>query len=337
MLADQIDGVIGVDTHRDTLTAAAVTPVGGLLGQLAVPADRAGYQRLLDFARAHVAGRRCFAVEGIGSYGAGLTRMLADHGEWVVEVDRPSRPARRGGKTDALDAIRAAREALAQQRPAVPRRRGDRQALRVLLATRQGGGRRADLRHQPAQGAHRGRSRGAARPAARPRHQRPGGRVLALWAASSSTQRTQGEPCLVIWPWRTLRSQVAHLWGQSRPGAQLAGGGKAADVADLGDQGHGGDRSDAGQGLQRGHARVGGGMDPQVALQSDGGGVELVDQGQAVVDDRALRWWQLKASQPPTTGIGPQGSLEADAAVGQDRVDPALGGRPQPSQPCPMT
>jgi hypothetical protein len=78
-------------------------------------------------------------------------------------------------------------------------------------------------------------------------------------------------------------------------------------------------------------------MDPQVALQSDGGGVELVDQGQAVVDDRALRWWQLKASQPPTTGIGPQGSLEADAAVGQDRVDPALGGRPQPSQPCPMT
>jgi hypothetical protein len=35
MLADQIDGVIGVDT----LTAAAVTPVGGLLGQLTVPAD----------------------------------------------------------------------------------------------------------------------------------------------------------------------------------------------------------------------------------------------------------------------------------------------------------
>jgi hypothetical protein len=38
--------------------------------------------------------------------------MLADRGEWVVEVDRPKRPARRGGKTDALDAVRAAREAL---------------------------------------------------------------------------------------------------------------------------------------------------------------------------------------------------------------------------------
>jgi transposase len=56
----------------------------------------------------------------------------------VVEVDRPKRPARRGGKTDALDAVRAAREALGQERPAVPRRRGDREALRVLLATRQG-------------------------------------------------------------------------------------------------------------------------------------------------------------------------------------------------------
>src|SRR5215218_2026052 len=138
VLADRVDGVIGVDTHRDTLTAAAITAVGGLLGQLVVTADAAGYQHLLDFARAHIPGRRCFAVEGAGSYGAGLTRLLADRGEWVVEVDRPSRPARRGGKTDALDAIRAAREALAQQRPAVPRRRGDREALRVLLATRQG-------------------------------------------------------------------------------------------------------------------------------------------------------------------------------------------------------
>jgi transposase len=116
MLADQTDGVIGVDTHRDTLTAAAVTPVGGLLGEVAVAADGAGYQRLLDFARVQVPGRRCFAVEGAGSYGAGLARMLAERGEWVVEVDRPKRPARRGGKTDALDAVRAAREALGQER-----------------------------------------------------------------------------------------------------------------------------------------------------------------------------------------------------------------------------
>ena len=112
MLADRVDGVIGVDTHRDTPTA--VTAVGGLLGQMVVAADAVGYRRLLAFARTHVPGRRCFAIEGAGSYGAGLTRLLVDHGEWVVEVDRPSRPARRGGRSDALDAVRAAREALAQ-------------------------------------------------------------------------------------------------------------------------------------------------------------------------------------------------------------------------------
>jgi transposase len=91
MLACRVDGVIGVDTHRGTLTAAAVTAVGGLLGQLTAAADAAGYRRLLAFARAHVPGRRCFAVEGAGSYGAGLTRLLVDHGEWVVEVDWPRR------------------------------------------------------------------------------------------------------------------------------------------------------------------------------------------------------------------------------------------------------
>jgi transposase len=49
-LADRVDGVIGVDTHRDTLTAAAVTALGGLLGEVAVAPDAAGYQRLLNFA-----------------------------------------------------------------------------------------------------------------------------------------------------------------------------------------------------------------------------------------------------------------------------------------------
>ena len=52
-------------------------------------------------------------------------------------VSRWSRSARRtGAKSDALDAVRAAREALAQDHPVAPRRRGDREALRVLLATR---------------------------------------------------------------------------------------------------------------------------------------------------------------------------------------------------------
>jgi transposase len=138
-LAGAIDGVIGVDPHRDTLAAAATDPVGGLLAQTSVRADGAGYRRLLDFAQAQVPGRRCWAVEGAGSYGAGLAAFLQVQGERVVEVGRPKRPPRRtAAKSDALDAVRAAREALALDHPLAPRRRGDREALRVLLATRHG-------------------------------------------------------------------------------------------------------------------------------------------------------------------------------------------------------
>ena len=110
MLAALVDGVIGVDTHRDSLTAAVVTNLGGVLAQLTTRADAAGYQRLLDFARVQVPGRRCWAVEGAGSFGAGLAAFLAQHGERVVEVGRPKRPVTRtGAKSDALDAARAAR------------------------------------------------------------------------------------------------------------------------------------------------------------------------------------------------------------------------------------
>jgi transposase len=64
---------------------------------------------------------------------------LLEQGEWVVEIDRPARPARRdGAESDELDAVRAAREALSREHLAQPRRRGEREARRVLLATRQG-------------------------------------------------------------------------------------------------------------------------------------------------------------------------------------------------------
>jgi transposase len=136
MLAELVDGVIGVDTHRDAL-AAAITDLGGVLAQTTTSADAAGYQRLLDFAQRHLPGRRCWAVEGAGSFGAGLAVFLQQHGERVLEVGRPKRPVgRSGAKSDALDAVRAAREALGQDRLATPRRRGERQALRVLLTTR---------------------------------------------------------------------------------------------------------------------------------------------------------------------------------------------------------
>lgn len=139
MLAGLVDHVIGVDTHRDAHAAAVCDPTGGLVAEREVPADAFGYRRLFAFARDAAPGRRVWAIEGTGSFGAGLATFLLEQGEWVVEIDRPARPARRNGaKSDLLDAARAAREALSREHLAQPRRRGEREALRVLLTTRQG-------------------------------------------------------------------------------------------------------------------------------------------------------------------------------------------------------
>lgn len=45
MLAEQVDGVIGVDTHRDTLAAAAVSPIGAVVSSTDAPANARGYRR----------------------------------------------------------------------------------------------------------------------------------------------------------------------------------------------------------------------------------------------------------------------------------------------------
>jgi transposase len=139
MLADQLDYVVGVDPHRDRHALAIVDVRTGAVGlETSVSASSSGYARALELARVHAPGRRAFAVEGTGSFGAGLTRFLAGHDERVLEVGHLRRERRSGGKTDALDAIRAARSVLAQTRPAEPRAGGEREALRALMAAREG-------------------------------------------------------------------------------------------------------------------------------------------------------------------------------------------------------
>jgi transposase len=137
MLEGKVDHVIGVDTHCDRHAAAILDPNGGLVAQLAVPSDQAGFEVLLSVVTRRAPGRRCWALEGTGCYGAGLASFLADKGEWVTEVDRPKRPrGRTGAKSDPLDAIRAGREALSRDHLACPRQRGQREALRVLQLAR---------------------------------------------------------------------------------------------------------------------------------------------------------------------------------------------------------
>ena len=139
MLADQLDYVIGVDPHRNAHAVGIVEArTGVVVFEATVPADSGGYADTQRLAEQHAPGRRAFAVEGTGSYGAGLARFLTDQGEHVFEVSRLRRERSSSGKTDALDAIRAARSVLAVKRPAVPRASGEREALRALMATREG-------------------------------------------------------------------------------------------------------------------------------------------------------------------------------------------------------
>ena len=127
----------GVDTHAGTHAAAALDPIGGLLGVQEFPATAAGYARLLGWLGGF--GNVCLAgIEGTGSYGAGLARHVTAAGIQVVEVDRSDRQdRRRQGKSDPLDAVSAARAAQSGRARGAPKGRdGAVEAIRALMVAR---------------------------------------------------------------------------------------------------------------------------------------------------------------------------------------------------------
>ena len=138
MVADQLEYVVGVDTHRDEHTlAVVVASTGAVVARRTVSSDARGYRQALRFAASYAPGARLWAVEGVGHYGAGLARNLSRRGETVLEVGRPSRDERRlRGKDDELDAVRAARAALTQEPLPRPRCGEHREAIRLLLLAR---------------------------------------------------------------------------------------------------------------------------------------------------------------------------------------------------------
>lgn len=137
MLADEYDFVIGGDPDRDTIDLAVLdTGAGRVHAHLAEAADGAGYQRMLAWADEHSPGRRIWALEGTGSFAAGLVVFLLEAGEAVVEVGALKRA--RGAKSDRIDAIRAARQALSRDEQGAPRAGGLREALRMVFACREG-------------------------------------------------------------------------------------------------------------------------------------------------------------------------------------------------------
>ena len=140
MLAELVDHVIGVDPDRDWVTVAVVdAKTTGLVDTAQFPADRDGYSEAVAWADSYTtSGERAWAIEGTSSYGRGLTAALTGGDEWVIEFDRPhQKPAKDGAKSDALDAIRAARETVGRPKIATPRAcEGPREAIRVHTVTR---------------------------------------------------------------------------------------------------------------------------------------------------------------------------------------------------------
>ncbi len=140
MLAELVDAVVGVDTHRDTHEVEIALPTGTPIGTRKISNDSSGFAELLAWIGDHAPGPRVVvSIEGTRSFGVGLARAVAAAGLTVIECEQPNRKARRGkGKSDPIDAHLAVLAALRldADRLPLPRADGDREALRILLGAR---------------------------------------------------------------------------------------------------------------------------------------------------------------------------------------------------------
>src|SRR5215212_2245617 len=141
MLAELVDAVVGVDTHRDTHEVEIALPTGTAIGTRKISNDNSGFAELLAWIVDHAPGPRVVvSIEGTRSFGVGLARAVAGAGLTVIECEQPNHKARRGkGKSDPIDAHLAVLTALRldADRLPTPRADGDREALRILLSARQ--------------------------------------------------------------------------------------------------------------------------------------------------------------------------------------------------------
>lgn len=120
-MTNQQHRVGGVDSHKDTIHVAVIDQVGQPVADREFPTTVAGYRRAVGWLIEHgpLSG---VGVEGTSSYGVGISTAVAAAGIRVVEVNR-TRPAerRRQGKTDRLDAYRAARSVLSGEATTDPK------------------------------------------------------------------------------------------------------------------------------------------------------------------------------------------------------------------------
>ncbi|GAB2472172.1 IS110 family transposase [Luteococcus sediminum] len=137
MMTNPGDHVAGIDSHKDTIHIAVITATGLEVADHEFATTTVGYRRAVAWLANHgpVA---AVGIEGTSSYGVGITAALRRNGIQVVEVNR-TRPAdrRKQGKTDRLDAYRAARCVLSGEATTHPKH-DTIEPLRALVITRRG-------------------------------------------------------------------------------------------------------------------------------------------------------------------------------------------------------
>jgi transposase len=123
--------VIGVDVHKQSVTAVAIDDAGRMLDEKTVPA---GSDKLVGWSE-QLADERRWALEDCRRLTRWLERQLLTAGEELVRVSpklmAPERRAGRArGKSDAIDALAVARAALRE--PDLSRTRSDEEPYREL-------------------------------------------------------------------------------------------------------------------------------------------------------------------------------------------------------------
>lgn len=132
---------IGVDSHKETLTASAVDELGRQLDAREFQNDVAGHKLAFEWIGS-LGLERVVGIECSGSYGAAFSWFLMARGEDVREVppalswrERKRRPS--AGKSDPVDAVAIAQVTAREQHLPIPKREGLLVDIRLLNTHRE--------------------------------------------------------------------------------------------------------------------------------------------------------------------------------------------------------
>jgi transposase len=113
-----VEVAIGIDTHKGSLAAGAVDPLGRVLDVGEFTNDPAGHRLLVRWV-GEQAQPRTIGIEGSMNYGASVARILMEGGEDVREVSplltHVERRRRSKGESDPIDAVAIARVVAADE------------------------------------------------------------------------------------------------------------------------------------------------------------------------------------------------------------------------------